>query len=306
MAYGYANVGATELADLALDKPLIGANVTPRIPERERWNQTGTYAAADDTAAGYPIHRLHDADPEYVTKPDTAATTQYINLRFTNPVDVDHIAIGPGHNLGTLALTGLAFEVDRNQDGVFTAVDSCDLVAAFPMSSDNRILQLDLDPGGGVGTPQRFTDVEYCRLKMTKGTNFTPEITELIIGSRYQFPRWPNKPFNQNNIGDLTETSDPSKGGGIDKTTFAEGQFILDGEWTLKSGETTRLRSTWKQMRGSLIWCWEPSSAPNSFHMLVRDGDRLQLPFVGHKTHSFEITGIEQGPESKYLERDSE
>lgn len=373
MAYGYANVGVTELADMALDKPLLGANTIPKAPTSEFWNQVGNIATGDlTTATGFPIARLHDADPGLVTKPDAAQTAWYVVYDFgaSNLAEVDFCAIGPGHNLGTSALAGLALEFDQNQNGAFTAVDTCDLVASFPTSSDDRIMQLTLrhykvitayaDGGGGqvtvtsnahglsngdevtitgstnyndtftvanvaantfeithswdgddaagtwkISVAQRYSDVQYCRLKTTKGAGFTPQITELVVGARYQMPRWPNRPFNKDNIGDLAETSEPTKSGSVDKTIFAEHQFRMDDvEWTLKNSETTALRTWWKKTRGSFLWVWEPTTAPASYNLMVRDTDRLDMPYLGWKKHSFSLSGIEQGPESEYLENE--
>ena len=305
MAYGHTDISATELANMALDKPLLGANVIPAAPTLERWNHEGTVSGADHTATGYPIARLHDADPELLTKPDSALQYWYVVYNFGTTVSVDFCAVGPGHNFGTVGLTGFWLEFDQNQDGAFSAVDSCPLLSSFPAPDDDRILQLELKPGGA-GTAQRFLDVQYCRFKMAKvGSTATPQITELFIGARWQAPRWPNMSFNPNNLNDLSETADPTKGGSIDKIITAENQLVIDGaEWTLKEDETTDLRAWWKKTRGSFVWVWLPSTAPASFNLMVRDTDRLDLPYDGWKKTTFTISGIEQGPESKYLENE--
>ena len=303
MAYGYANVGATELANLALDKPLFGANMIPVEPTTEKWGQTGTTSDTDRSDSDYPVHRCHDADADLVTKPDSAYTSYYLIFDFGTTVDVDFCAIGPGHNLGTAGITALALEFDQNQNGSFSAVDSCDLAASLPLSDDDRIMQLDLDPSA-IGTPQRFSDVQYCRLKMTKGSSFTPEITELIIGSRLQMTRWPNTGFNPNNLSDLVEIGDLTKGGVIDQTIMAKNQFVLDGEWTLKESEVSDVRTWWKNSRGSFVWCWEPNSAPESWNLMSREGSNLSLTRRGWQISTFRISAVEQGPEGAYLENE--
>ena len=166
-------------------------------------------------------------------------------------------------------------------------------------------MQLDLDvTGAPVGTPQRFSGVQYCRLHMGKGAGITPEVTELAIGARYQLQRWPNNGFNPDNIADLTQTSEPTKGGGIDKTISARNQFRQDAEWTMKQSETADLKTWWKKGQCSYLWVWQPSSAPAAFNLMVRDDDYLELPWEGRYKRTFRLVGTEQGPESKYLENE--
>lgn len=303
MAYGYANVGATELANLALDKPLFGVNMIPVAPTTEKWGRTGATSDTDYTDADYPLLRSHDGDGDLVTKPDSAFTSYYIIFDFGTTVDVDFCAIGPGHNLGTAAVTALALEFDQNQNGSFSGVDSCDLAASLPLSDDSRIMQLDLDPAA-VGTPQRFSDVRYCRLKMTKGSSFTPEITELIIGARLQMPRWTGYGFNPDNLADLVEFGDTTKGGVIDQVVMANNQFVLDANWTLKQSEVSDVRTWWKDTRGSFVWCWQPNSAPESWHLMSRESTNLTLPREGFQKANFSISAFEQGPEGAYLENE--
>jgi hypothetical protein len=304
MAYGYANVSATELANLAVNKPLVGVNMIPVEPTTEKWGRTGTTGDTDYVDSDYPILRLYDGEADLISQPDSAFTSYYVIFDFGTTVDVDFCAIGPGHNLGTSAITGLALEFDQNQNGSFSAVDSCDLSASLPLSDDSRIMQLDLDPGGGVGTPQRFSDVRYCRLKMTKGSSFTPQLTEVIIGARLQMPRWTGYGFNPDNLTDLVEIGEPTKGGVVDQVIMAKNQFVLDAEWTLKQSEVSDVKTWWKNSRGSFVWCWQPSSTPNSWHLMSREDSSLSLPREGFQKAKFRISAVEQGPEGAYLENE--
>lgn len=367
MAYGYADLGATELSDFALDKPLLGANVIPRTPSIEKWNTSA--GGADRTETGFPIHRLRDGDVEQGTKPDSSQTAYYIEYGFSSAIEIDHVAVGPGHNLGTAAITTLQLQFDQDQDGAFTGIDRCNLAASLPLSDDDRIMQLELKPtgsitayadaGGGqvtvtsnthgmsngeditisgtvhydgtytisnvaantfeitatwagddatgtwiVTTAKRFSDVTYVRLAMGKGSAFLPQITEFFLGARFQMPRWPNKPFNQKNIGNMGLYPEPSKGGVQDRIITAENQFRLQADWTMKYSEVDDLRTWWKKVRGTFVWVWEPSSAPGAFHVMSCDSERLDLPFEGWRKHSFTLEGVEQGPESAYLENE--
>jgi hypothetical protein len=304
MAYGYANVSATELANLALDKPLFGANMIPVEPTLEKWGRTGTTGDTDYTDSDYPIHRLYDGEGDLISQPNSSFNAYYVIFDFGITVDVDFCAIAPGHNLGTANITGLALEFDQNQNGNFSAVDSCDLAASLPLLDDSRIMQLDLDPGGAVGTPQRFSDVRYCRLKMTHGSTFLPQLTEVIIGARLQMPRWTGYGFNPDNLTDLVDVGGPTKGGVIDQVIMAQNQFVLDAEWTLKQSEVGDVRTWWKNSRGSFVWCWQPSSAPDSWNLMSREGSNLVLPREGFQKARFSIKAVEQGPEGAYLENE--
>jgi hypothetical protein len=368
VAYGYANLGTTELANLARDMPLVGANLIPRAPTLERWNTAA--GGADATAAGFPTARLRDAGVEDETKPNAAQVAWYVQYNLGTTVDVDFVALPPGHEMGTDAITTLDIEFDQDQDAAFTGIDRCNLAASLPLADDSRLIQLDLKPtgtvtavadaGGGdvrmtctthgmtVGeeivtsgfvdpnyngtftvtavaantfditttwgandsgswvttTAKRFSDVQHVRLAMGKGAGFQPQLTELVIGGRYQFPAWPEMPLNPDNLRNLAESSGPTKSGVIDKNTTAESGMVLDANWHLRNSEMADVRAWWKKMRGSFIWIWEPSSAPQSFHFMISEEDELEAPFVDWMQNKFHLAGVEQGPESKYLENE--
>lgn len=305
MAYGSAALSAYETARLALDKPILGANVIPAQPTSVIWSEDdGNIATVDDRSyTGAPTYRLYDGEAGLQSYPETVATTVwyiYFDFGASNLQVIDFVGI-MHHDFFTDSVTQVDFEFDQNQNGAFTAVDTCPIISN--PADNSRIMQLTLKHTGSVAL--RYSDVRYCRLKITAGGNFVPYIGELILGRRRQLKHGPSEGFNPELWSDSSETN-TSKGGVINKTIYTQNRFDLQAEF--ESHEDTYiadLKAWWKQIRESFIWIYKPNSLPNSFHLLVKDGESFDFPNdSGPYKRVLTLSAIEQGPEDQYLENE--
>ena len=302
-----AAIGATEAALTAADKPLIGANVIPVSPLTAIWTEVGAKTDTDRTLAANPARRAYDGYHHYPTKPDaTASSTWHYVLDLGETVDLDFVAIS-GHNFGTLSLTTVELELDDGAPagsgtigGAFTNVVT---IADFGSpSDDSRLIDLELMHTGS--DARRYLAVQHLRLKLSKGSNFTPELGELIIGRRRQLEYKANRPFGDKDLHDETATARTAGGVGH-KTVFHRRRYDLEAEFVV---DATTYENDWtafhQDCRGSFVWIEDPATSPNNWRLMVREPDELVMPRVEANRRDVTLAGYEQGPERYYLDKE--
>lgn len=306
MAWSFAALASYETARLALDKPLVAAQKIPSSPTTCRWNTAGTCAAADQSDTSYPARNAYDGFPGFATKTDgTLASTWYLVFDLGSAFSFD-CAFIVGHNFGTLSLTTVELYVA--DDSAFTT--SLTKVADFGTPSDDgRLQDLALDHAEDLGRahdtaasagPNRYTS-QYVRLKLSRGSNFTPSLGELILGRRRQLQFKPMRPFDEYAFNENAELEE-YESGLVSKYNYARRGFSLNGNlWVTDSTYRDDLVGFFRDCRGSMVWIDNPNSAPASFHMMMRNGP-LSIPRVKYGLREHVLTAVEQGPESYYLD----
>jgi len=299
MAWSETGLASRETTDLGNDKPLVAVQAIPVSPTTVKWVD-GTQVGAggnlgtwtDRTDSDYPARYAYDGYPGYITKPDATADNEwYLAFDLGEAVDFDCVFL-IGSNFGTLALTTIDVEVA--DDNAFAGGD-LQTVATLAASDDRRA---DLSIGSSAN--QRVT-AQYVWLKLARVANFTPQLTELILGRRRQWQYKPDRPFGDKNLRNETATA-KTAGGVSHKTVFAQNQFTLECGFPLDdSSYVTDMVAFFKACRGAFVWVYDPSSAPNSWHLLMKDDDSLIMPMTEPSRYEVSLVASEQGPEQYWL-----
>lgn len=303
-----AALASWESAAFAADMPVLGVNVLTSAATCV-WNNEGTTAGADHTATGYPVTNASDGLPHLPTKPTSGvANTMYYVIDFgTGGVSFDFVAL-MGCNFATWLPSGdVILELDNgadaapnppnNPDGTFANVVE---VANFGQPTTNaRLCDWDCHHTGSV--PLRYSDVRYARLKLVNNAAFAPEIGELIIGARCQLKNRPLNPFSKDGLSRQSEAS-KSASGVIQRVEHSAGAYEMRGNFKIAdSTQVTNIRNWFVDSHCSFLWCWTPTAAGNTFHLMSQNNDDLSLMNQEWNEQDFTIDATEQGPERFYL-----
>lgn len=304
MAWSSAALSAYETAQLALDKPLIAAQVIPVSPDYAKWIEeqqdvgAGTLASwTDRSATASPARFAYDGYPGYITKQSgTSDDIWYYCLDLGGLVAFD-CAFLIGHNAGTIAVDNDVVIQVADDNAFNTNLQEVGNFGTPTPTDDDRLADLTLNVGGD---PHRIT-AQYVRVKFDGPGNITPEIGELVLGRRRQLQYKPDRPFDEYA---LSEDSDTvlTAGGITHKAVYSRRGFELSGKFMIDS-DTYRndMIAFFRQCRGPFVWVDNPSSAPASYHLMVRDGP-LAIPRVVANRREVQITAVEQGPEEYFLD----
>lgn len=296
MAFGSGALTANEIADFAADKPLAAVQTVP-MGSDVRWTEVGTFVATDRTDADYPTSWAYDGYPDYKTQPDsTAASTWYLIYDFGagNEIDLD-CAFIIGHNFGTLSLTTVQVEIA--DDSLFTV--NLTTIADFGSPADDtRLVDYSLNA-------LRYTNIRYLRLKLSRGSNFTPEIGELFLGRRRQLGRKPDRPFDDYARARRASVAE-TLGGKTHSVLHYDGKFMLEASWILDDATYV---SDWKAFgqacTGPFVWSYDPTTYPDSWYLMtLGDLDMWALPMVEPSAYEAFLSGAEQGPEDYFLAKE--
>lgn len=270
------------------------------------WNNEGTVAGASHTTTGYPTTRAGDGFVHLVTKPDSGvANTMYYVIDFgATGVEFDFVAL-MGCNFATwLPSADVTFQLDSTDlggagpTGTFASTET---VANFGQPTTNdRLCDWSCYHTGAV--PLRYSNVRYARLVMPNdAAAFQPEIGELIVGRRYQLKNRPLNPFSKDGLSRVSETA-KTTGGVIQKVVLSKGAYAMSGAFKVsETTHVTNMRNWFNAHSGVFLWCWAPSTAGNSFHLMAQDNDVLALTNEEWNEQTFNIDALEQGPERFYL-----
>lgn len=295
MAWSSAELSATELADLAADKPLLGV---PARAVTAQWEDQGTGAAAtDDTDASYPALRATDGFAHLDTRSDgDAASTWYLDISFPSmsPASFDAIAI-MGANWASYTPTSVTVEIDDDLNfGTPTAIADF----GTPTTND-RLIDLELYHTGSVA--RRYSDVLYARLKIVNNTNFTPQVGEVMFLRRRQLRHNPVAPYSKDSR--ASGFAIHSALSGINtRIDYHRGRMLWEA--TLRTPTDTTaddIVDFYDSCWGPFVWIWQPTSAPNAYNLMLLDQDRFDQPNIDWIDRSATLRASEQGPERFYL-----
>jgi len=298
MSFSNDDLSPDELALFAADKPILGANTIPDIAYigTYKWTIAGG-GGTDKTDTSYPAYRAFDGLCNLDTRADSAQTSWYYEITFNVGIEIDFCAIN-GHNFGSIgSLT--ACQVQIANDAAFSA--NLTTIADFGTPTTNGRL---VDWSLSAGTAQRYSNVQCVRLKLTKGSSFTPQLRELILGRRRQLKTNPLVPYDPTSLhsnAPLIETA----GGILYRTTFRKGRYHLNA--TLGTHETAYqddLANFFEETQWGtcpFVWCPQPTSYPNNWYWMMLEEPDFDFPIEDYTERKWAFSAFEQGPQSYYL-----
>lgn len=293
MAWSSADLSADEIALAAADKPLMVAVHALESPQIARWDADGSLAAgADISATGFPATRAYDRLTGLRTKPNAAATTQYLAFQLAaSPAAFDCIFI-QDHNFGAIGGLTVSVEIANTADFV---TGLAEIASWTPGGSNARLADLVL----GGATAQRYSGVPYLRVKITGGSH-TPEIGEVWAGKRTQLRYFPDVPYDR--LALASDTASHVTRSGIEtRTVRYRGQRIIEAPFTMSLPADHADITTWfadcAHGTKPFVWCERPASAPADFNIALLQEPRLMMPLSGPFARSFTLTALENGPD---------
>ena len=303
-----AALSSDEQAWRSADKPLMAVQSIPVAPTVCRWSEIGAITSTDRTATGYPTSRAFDGKPHLVTKPDTTVSNNwYLTFDFGKGIEFDSLFI-IGHNFGTLGLLGVTLEIDDGNpnpgdtpDGTFTNTKVVGSITSFP--DDTRLIDGVLKHTGS--DPLRYSDVQYARLRMAKGSAITPQLGQVYFARRYQLQYKPNLEFDPDNL-QIDNDIIKSRGGVKSKYVHSMGEYDLSASFTPDdSSRITDFINFYKADYGRrpFIWSYDPSTDSDGWRLMVLES-ALNTPMVNSSQRKISIEATEQGPERFYLARE--
>lgn len=300
MAYNQSSLSSDEIAWKAADYPLIAPNVTPIAPSVARWNTAGTTTDTDRTLSTNPARRAYDGFVSTDTRTDgTAASTWYYVLDFGSGGEIEiDCAFIIGHNFGTLSLTTVTLEIADDANFSSNLLEIGDFGTP---GVDTRLRDVNFNSNN------RYSNVRYLRLKLSRGSNFTPELHEIILGRRRQFKVRPRNPFDPDRKVDQKQTT-RTMGGESQTVIFSRGMMELDARVQLwEDDRISDIKSFYDDLnvRNQFVWVWEPGTASAQFRLMNYDNEGLSLPSADYTEREFAIRGSEQGPEEYFFGQES-
>ena len=306
MAITWTTLTTAETANLTADKPLLGAQVIPVSPDVKIWTEIGETTSTDRTDSDYPARRAYDGKWQYDTRSNGATQTvgsdevvYYVMDLGVTGVSIDFVAFG-NHNFNTLGLTHVAVEFGTSSS-FSTAYEVCDWGT---IADDKRKIELDLHHTGSF--PLRYSGVRFVRLKLVRPTSsFTPQLGELILGSRAQWPFNPIRPWDPTSYSGVDELT-IAKSGSASRQTYAKGRFDLEAEATAKDSAFIDSLIAWFENdygQRPFVWVENPNSAPDDWHLMVKRDVEFAFPYSGPVKREHTLRAFEQGPERYYLAR---
>ena len=285
------DLSAAELALVTDQKPmLIASNVLDDAAVR--WNDAGTSSDGALDHASYPATYAHDQFHHLYTTTSSAKTTWYYVVNMNTAQDFDAVAI-LGHNFGTIGGLTVTLELDDNNNGSYSSTTT--LSTWSPGSSNDRLSSIVL---AGAGVAERHSGHSHVRLKLTKGSTFTPQIGELWIGRRRHLPYQFDGPLgDQHHRADFIDFA--SRSGVRTRHQMSKGQRVFSGSMLIdQSADITSINTFWSEAdygNRPFLWIPDPGTPANVYVMHHSTGELdfgLELPAA----RRFNLDMIEQAP----------
>lgn len=277
MAWSSGALTAAEVADAAADHVCLAGAQQAEGASVVRWNGTGSFATADDTATGYPGSRAYDRAGRTMTKPATARLAQYLllDLGSTWAGEVDFVAL-IGHNAGAISGDGngaLSLNVDIADDSTFAT--NLQTVWSQTVAADTKNQRLVSTTGTGpvlgishTGTVAlRYTAARFWRLKLSRAAGtFVPQVGELWLARRRQLTivqlLGSDKDQQRDEVYDFY-----SQGSSITRYTPNSGQAVKECKFLLPATSERTTIDSWRSECAKTkagLFIQNPSTAPRA------------------------------------------
>jgi hypothetical protein len=196
-----------------------------------------------------------------------------------------------GHNFGTIG--GLTVSLEIGTDATFGSVT--EILSVTPGASNKRILSTALTD---TSTAKRFSAEQFVRLKLTKGSDFTPKIGELWLGRRRHLPYKFDRELDDLRTGsEVVQFS--SRSGVQTNYVMARGRQSRTGSTLLDSAaDIATVQSFWAECnQGTLpfVFCENPGTAPDDCQLMNQEPE-LSFPLVGPTSRSLNLELREASP----------
>jgi hypothetical protein len=300
MAWSGSVLSSTLRALMAADKPvLVGGSYVAAAATLTRWNATGSWATADASATTGPARYGGDYYEHLFTSPNTTGTTWYYLLDFGANVTFDAAAI-LHHNFGTVG--GLTVTLEVADNNTF-ATNLATLATWSPGSSSKRLVSLSLKDSG---SDAKSISAQCVRIKMTKGSAFTPSIGEVIIRARRQLSANPDVPWDDMEMVSRGTTHESSDGV---ESTYMHHAGRRRIEAVLRPYETSYqddLRNFWlSDIAGGVapfLWIDKPATDPQGAYWMKQRPLELKFPWLGPAQRELRLVAYEQGTQFVSME----
>jgi hypothetical protein len=287
-----AELSASELALVTNDKPvLVGANAIESAATA-KWLIVDDLAGADKTDTTAPVSRSYDRYLHLQTHPDTtSASTWYLSFDLgSSVIDWDCLLIA-GHNFGTSGSVTVSLEVGTGS--TFSSVT--EVFSTTVATSDKRIFSLSLTD---TATAKRWSGEQYVRLKMVKGSAFTPKIGELWLGLRRHLPYKFDRELDDLRTGsEVVQFS--SRSGVQTNYVLGRGRQARAGSTLLDtSADFTKVQNFWSdtnQGTKPFLFCENPGSSPADVQLMNQEPE-LSFPQVGPSSRLLQLEMREVSP----------
>lgn len=305
MALGGSDIGATEQAYFAADKPVVlGYNLLKDAISSGTvsWYTTtssgGTPGGTDETDADYPEARMADDYTDAQSRPANAGANRDIRIDFGAEVTFDSIVmVNVDNEVGT-------FEVYTGDDASYTNMVQINVSTSLT-GTRNRHAFWEFDyNGAGSSGPERIT-AQYLVLRfLSGGPSVKVSIGDLWIGRRYQLTHQPNLPWGNNNLaGEVSEFI--SSSGKRTRYIRHYGKRVMQGVVSVADSDSADM-DAWLALAsegaGPFIWCDEPTTSPHQFYLMYMNAPVVQRSLVGYSERQYVIDATEQGPDFYALE----
>tara|TARA_R110000824_G_scaffold22528_2_gene82373 strand:- start:1304 stop:2218 length:915 start_codon:yes stop_codon:yes gene_type:complete len=281
-----ATLSTAETDLVTNDKPVLIASSAMAGVSVAIWY---TSAAADITSEtdqaheDFPSTRAHDRRNHTDTRTSGSASTFYFGavLGTTAPA-FDCLAI-LGHNFG--AIGGLTVTAEIADDATFST--NLHTIATFSPSSDKRLMTFDLKHTGS--DPIRYTpdgttpNAQFFRLKITKGSAFSPKIGEIWIGRRRHLPFKLDEELDDKRTVS-TYADFESVSGAIKRYVLNRGRLERSGSTVIdNAADIATVESFWSESdegTKAFLYCEDPGSNPEKAALMHHQGG-FEFPLIG-------------------------
>lgn len=296
MAWSSAEIDSADLALRATDVPMLIAQAIPISPDVAMWTDVGTTVGTDRTSTATPASRAYDGKAHLPVTTTITDTDWYYVLDVGSAGIEFDCAFILGHNFDSASVTGISLQIA--DDGAFTT--NAQTVGTFSLrGSDKRLGDIELYHTGS--TARRYSTVQYIRLVVSKGSAFTPQLGELVLGRSRQLEKMPALPFDDRPLVHRID-SDVSDGGVITSDVkTVRGTELLGNLVLSESAGVSDLRAWYRQVRSTFMWLWEPATNPQDANLMVLNS-QMRMPHEGRSSRLLPVDAIEQGPERFYLD----
>lgn len=296
MAYTATEIGATEAALFAANKPLlIGRNWLRDSAVTCKWNTAGTAAAASTPDSSGPVAYGFDDQDYLQTYPNSSQTTWYWVVDYGSAaMEFDSIIL-----LNHSNLNGVTVTVQINTDDNDTWTDAVSIAETTVATTGGRVVFLSMQEALA-GARKRISTCRYLRIKFAKGSGFIPKVGEFIVGRCRQLKVKPDLPYDNNNLqSDVSTTKSIS--GVINTYVFNKGMRRLKASLTAHetsyiSDLTTFYESETDYGTLPFIWVDDPTTTPGAATWFQLERPELSMPVQGFSLRKWDLLAYEKGP----------
>jgi hypothetical protein len=289
MAWSSTNLTATQIADAADDKPLIGVRNVLTYATSAIWKDAAFASKTDGLEA-----RCYDGLTGLYTAPTGAvAATWHLDcvLSGAPPFSFASFLI----NEAAAAVTSVAVKI---ADDAAHTVRAETIGTMATTAGVGRGVDLTLGDAGNPA-PNYYSDVVYIRFTFTLSIADNPSVGEIFLGTRVQLENHPERPHDIYNLSGNTVIREAHSGAQT-RYVFSSGKRNIScalRPWLDATADNIASIFTLSDNGNApLIWCAEPDATPADFSLMHFRDPSFAMPHVGPNERNVLLELEEQGP----------